>query len=119
MQTQLRRLCRNVVFQQLHARPGQSPPELEVVRKYSQTSYPVRKEVLQQSMLVSWRWDLKLTAEYSDGVVLTASRKVTGKFEELSGHVEDLERRLPIEGVVSYGWQAGIIDLAVNTAIGD
>ena len=119
MEMQLKRLCRNVVFQQLHAQPGQSPPPLEVLRRYSHTTMPVRKELVEQAMRVGWRWDLKLTAQYSDGVVLTASLKVAGKFEELPGHVAVLEQRLPVEGVVSYGWQAVIIDLAVNTAIGD
>lgn len=122
METLIRRTARNVKFRQINARPGHAPPELEVTRSFGSHTQPVRKETIALIVTLPWRWNLELKVQISQNcnlVVLTASRIVECKFEDLHLHVTELETLLPTEHVVSYGWEAGIIGSTPNTTLGE
>ena len=122
METLIRRAARNVKFRQINARPGHAPPELEVTRSFGTHTQPLRKETIALIVTLPWRWNLELKVQISQNcnlVVLTASRIVECKFEDLHLHVTELETLLPTEHVVSYGWEAGIIGSTPNTTLGE
>lgn len=122
METLIRRTARNVKFRQINARPGHAPPELEVTRSFGSHTQPVRKETIALIVKLPWRWNLELKVQISQNsnpVVLTASRIVECKFEDLHLHVADLETLLPTEHVVSYGLEASIVGAVANTTLGE
>ena len=122
METLIHRTARNVKFRQINARPGHAPPELEVTRSFGSLTQPLRKETIALIVTLPWRWNLELKVQISQNcnlVVLTVSRIVECKFEDLHLHVTELETLLPTEHVVSYGWEAGIIGSTPNTTLGE